>query len=202
MCIRDSHYAIESLLNAQKQQFDQRSDKRLKHLRKHLSAIEKERSQNQDYVATRFSGPAKTLTGKVLVAYIFIDDGVKTRWSDKSQRRSRLVLEQVQNWQLSQADRYAVRSVEFINKTFMVQRNPGLKFLSSISHKSSRESIEKLVRVVMEDLGARSVKDFIFQQMALTKAEQGVVVIHSNFCLLYTSPSPRDRTRSRMPSSA
>ena len=26
--------------------------------------------------------------------------------------------------------------------------------------------------------------------------------IHSNPCLLYTSPSPRDRTRSRMPSSA
>ena len=26
--------------------------------------------------------------------------------------------------------------------------------------------------------------------------------IHINFCLLYTSPSPRDRTRSRMPSSA
>ena len=24
----------------------------------------------------------------------------------------------------------------------------------------------------------------------------------SNYCLLYTSPSPRDRTRSRMPSSA
>ena len=25
---------------------------------------------------------------------------------------------------------------------------------------------------------------------------------HHHFCLLYTSPSPRDRTRSRMPSSA
>ena len=25
---------------------------------------------------------------------------------------------------------------------------------------------------------------------------------HNNVCLLYTSPSPRDRTRSRMPSSA
>ena len=25
---------------------------------------------------------------------------------------------------------------------------------------------------------------------------------HTNVCLLYTSPSPRDRTRSRMPSSA
>ena len=27
-------------------------------------------------------------------------------------------------------------------------------------------------------------------------------VAHYKFCLLYTSPSPRDRTRSRMPSSA
>ena len=26
--------------------------------------------------------------------------------------------------------------------------------------------------------------------------------VNSNICLLYTSPSPRDRTRSRMPSSA
>ena len=26
--------------------------------------------------------------------------------------------------------------------------------------------------------------------------------LDSNICLLYTSPSPRDRTRSRMPSSA
>ena len=29
-----------------------------------------------------------------------------------------------------------------------------------------------------------------------------VPVYQSNTCLLYTSPSPRDRTRSRMPSSA
>ena len=27
-------------------------------------------------------------------------------------------------------------------------------------------------------------------------------IIHTSVCLLYTSPSPRDRTRSRMPSSA
>jgi len=28
------------------------------------------------------------------------------------------------------------------------------------------------------------------------------IEVENNFCLLYTSPSPRDRTRSRMPSSA
>ena len=29
-----------------------------------------------------------------------------------------------------------------------------------------------------------------------------ILIYHFHFCLLYTSPSPRDRTRSRMPSSA
>ena len=42
---------------------------------------------------------------------------------------------------------------------------------------------------------------------AVALAEAGVKVVLSGrrqdkFCLLYTSPSPRDRTRSRMPSSA
>ena len=31
---------------------------------------------------------------------------------------------------------------------------------------------------------------------------EGMQLAKSNSCLLYTSPSPRDRTRSRMPSSA
>ena len=34
---------------------------------------------------------------------------------------------------------------------------------------------------------------------ALKNLENSII---SSFCLLYTSPSPRDRTRSRMPSSA
>ena len=38
-----------------------------------------------------------------------------------------------------------------------------------------------------------------FKQMLVPK---GTVIIKENTCLLYTSPSPRDRTRARMPSSA
>ena len=33
-------------------------------------------------------------------------------------------------------------------------------------------------------------------------SQGGAVVYHTAFCLLYTSPSPRDRQKSRMPSSA
>ena len=35
-----------------------------------------------------------------------------------------------------------------------------------------------------------------------TERQRGVNVTFLRTCLLYTSPSPRDRTRSRMPSSA
>jgi len=39
-------------------------------------------------------------------------------------------------------------------------------------------------------------KDFLSEQ------EQKIISPNESGCLLYTSPSPRDRTRSRMPSSA
>ena len=49
--------------------------------------------------------------------------------------------------------------------------------------------------------------DGIGKALCLEFAKQGLDVVlisrtQSKLCLLYTSPSPRDRTRSRMPSSA
>ena len=49
---------------------------------------------------------------------------------------------------------------------------------------------------------------FLFTVRAYARAVLGVVIlsvclsVYPSVCLLYTSPSPRDRTRSRMPSSA
>ena len=44
--------------------------------------------------------------------------------------------------------------------------------------------------------------DDISVKVAGTFKNDKFIVIQNNTCLLYTSPSPRDRTRSRMPSSA
>ena len=41
-----------------------------------------------------------------------------------------------------------------------------------------------------------------YQEAFPMTVPDGVTLRGTNFCLLYTSPSPRDRTRSRMPSSA
>ena len=51
-----------------------------------------------------------------------------------------------------------------------------------------------------------TVYDLLTSEVGLTdiwqKVDENLAVASSHICLLYTSPSPRDRTRSRMPSSA
>ena len=44
--------------------------------------------------------------------------------------------------------------------------------------------------------------DLVLMGLALAYHSQAVAITPGAACLLYTSPSPRDRTRSRMPSSA
>ena len=46
-----------------------------------------------------------------------------------------------------------------------------------------------------------SLPDAAFFQAIIFTSRHAVTVL-ANFCLLYTSPSPRDRQKSRMPSSA
>ena len=51
---------------------------------------------------------------------------------------------------------------------------------------------------VTEDFGAPERKDLCWAGVLGKKLDADVI----NFCLLYTSPSPRDQRGSRMPSSA
>ena len=56
----------------------------------------------------------------------------------------------------------------------------------------------KLLPVIKAGLSGRSERI----QEEIVASERARVEAESELCLLYTSPSPRDRTRSRMPSSA
>ena len=50
--------------------------------------------------------------------------------------------------------------------------------------------------------GARPMRTRLYERFGPKYTASTAVLAVSNLCLLYTSPSPRDRTRSRMPSSA
>ena len=57
------------------------------------------------------------------------------------------------------------------------------------------------IRELQEKLGVTALYVTHDQVEAMTMADR-MIVMNAGICLLYTSPSPRDRTRSRMPSSA
>ena len=74
-----------------------------------------------------------------------------------------------------------------------------LKLVVNNPHKQieERQFFERDELKVILDLYAKMVSEGSWKDYGLNISSKQV-----SFCLLYTSPSPRDRTRSRMPSSA
>ena len=58
-----------------------------------------------------------------------------------------------------------------------------------------------LVRSALVD-SLSGLPDNVLQLLLLLRLDDSITIILSGYCLLYTSPSPRDATLSRMPSSA
>ena len=102
-------------------------------------------------------------------------------------------------------------------------RNPSIAFLISVvamicgSHidvgaKSSKDSKPNIVLIISDDqdyehfgfMGNKTVRTLNLDKLAAAGTVFNICHLTSSRCrcLLYTSPSPRDRTRSRMPSSA
>ena len=89
-----------------------------------------------------------------------------------------------------------IRSIDLLSKTY----------IELGQHNVEEETLEVLAESLTDDL-FRFYKNFYFED-AKNAFNLGVRsqisgdFIHLNVCLLYTSPSPRDRQKSRMPSSA
>ena len=65
--------------------------------------------------------------------------------------------------------------------------------------------MSKLEEKVNEILGIEKEVEKVekeFKPLVPRKEDKQKEDVDNDYCLLYTSPSPRDRTRSRMPSSA
>ena len=69
-----------------------------------------------------------------------------------------------------------------------------MKALLVVAHGSRREQSNTEIKELAQRIAAQAGQDFDLVECAFLEL--------ADPCLLYTSPSPRDRTRSRMPSSA
>ena len=173
-------FALDSLNASQALIFDSNIDRRIVKLTKYLKKIDKERGLYGRYIATKNSGPAKIFEGKILVAYVFVDDGLKTRWSKKTKHRTQQILKLVQQWQKGEADQYGIENIEFINRTYVARRNPNLRNQKAISFGSDSKDIQFFVQSVAHSLGEESIGDFIEKIMRDNNADQGVVFLHTN----------------------
>ena len=92
----------------------------------------------------------------------------------------------------------AVDSLKDLKKCrfITVHANGGIKMLRAIK-KRVNKNIKVLGVTVLTSLNNNSLKE-----IGYTKSVENLVLTQVNLCLLYTSPSPRDRLLSRMPSSA
>ena len=91
----------------------------------------------------------------------------------------------------------SVIEIDVLDEKFQAFAKDFAKFRSSVEGLKKIDPLpwsQKMTKQV--DAQIKGVKDLVTQLKNFEKISK------DNFCLLYTSPSPRDRTRSRMPSSA
>ena len=100
-----------------------------------------------------------------------------------------------------QADRYNLPRITFINKL----DRKGADFFRTVEMMRERLKVTPLI-ISLPLLSGNEVKgviDIVEMKAWIWEDEKGLSFKSMSIpCLLYTSPSPRDRTRSRMPSSA
>mgnify|MGYP003325546260 CR=1 FL=1 len=106
------------------------------------------------------------------------------------------------------------KTIPFLLKSYLTLAVAVLMFITSMgifgflskAHieqtSASQESVEQVQRIETELARLDSI--IVRAEEKINKAENSTSTRNDdiNACLLYTSPSPRDRTRSRMPSSA
>ena len=83
----------------------------------------------------------------------------------------------------------------------MVKESPGKEIYPTYSLEEFVESLEKPRKILLM-VKAGPATDATIDGLLPLLDDDDILIDGGNTCLLYTSPSPRDRTRSRMPSSA
>ena len=97
----------------------------------------------------------------------------------------------------------------YFSRYFFKQRTSG-KMIVAPHHKVIQETLDRVVSGEIQRLIINVPPGYTKTEMAtINMIARGIALnararfMHLSYsCLLYTSPSPRDRTRSRMPSSA
>ena len=89
---------------------------------------------------------------------------------------------------------------KMIEKLDIEEIRPSSRRYPAIIFEQERKAGDQILNI--ENLSAKLEGEILFKNIHLNLSKGDKVIVYSRDCLLYTSPSPRDATLSRMPSSA
>lgn len=133
-----------------------------------------ERGKAAEYRAARDAGPAATLSGRVVIAYLFVDPPGISRWSDSERLHAREVLTRVQHWYQAQAQVHGATAPEFVERVFQVPLGGG-----DLPMYSDGRSTRRAAKLLAANLGHDSPGALLRSLARSENADQVMFMVHS-----------------------
>jgi len=136
-----------------------------------------ERSQDSVYLATPNTGPAARLSGRVVVAYVFLEDAGPGHWSPRDRDLALRSWRRAAQWLEGSARRYGA-AVSFSERLFLVDRNPQIRRRRVASHTKGYEVGSQVARLAVWELGRTDVVSFLRRLQREERADQAMLLFH------------------------
>ena len=115
--------------------------------------------------------------------------------------------EPVGGWRLPKNLKNHLSQEEYLNT---IKKSKNKSLINNSEYAFYKSANTDVVGLIIEKVSGRTLRDWVLSAVEAAGFEDGLYIASDRYgmpwmsggCLLYTSPSPRDRTRSRMPSSA
>lgn len=166
--------AIDLADSGQRRRFRER----LARVRDVIKRTEVEREESSVYYAGRDQGPAKRLSGKVVIIYVFVDAGRGSDWTHRQRLFAVRILKQVERWYAERARDWSQREPVFSERVFNYTRDP---WLDRALHRlgSGEEGVGfELARRVAQLRGEDIVNRFLETIAIEEGAQQAMLLLH------------------------
>lgn len=173
---RQYHKAIDAYGKVQLIKADSGIAETIIALEQEIGKRQKERKQREFYRDIRNSGIAKMLQGKVVIAYIFVNDNHWSRWSNKDRLYAIDKSKLVTQWYKEQSHTYNIKNLSFEPRYFMLNMKQNL----SAKRIKRRDYFKYLSGQLITQLGYDSIENWLNVLTKNDKNTQVALVFHSN----------------------
>ena len=114
------HKQLDVLQQAYKLTGSDHHKKRIVETKNLINRNQGERKLRQSYLDMRDTGMNKKLTGKVILAYVFVDDNLWSRWSNQDRLNAMSNADIATDWLQKSAKQYAINNLDFEQRFFFL----------------------------------------------------------------------------------